>query len=153
MIITDRDHVLDYLGLSERLDKALRFIADQKFQGFEDGEYLIDSRDVRVKIQHIQTKLAADAKLEAHNAFIDIQMPLEGTESVGWCFRGTALAETEAHPERDVWFYKGKVSTVELIAGELVILFPNDVHAPGLSIDSPARIRKAVFKIRIDEPI
>ena len=56
MIVTNREHALDYLGLNERLDKALRFIADTDIAALADGNHLIDGEDVRVKVQHMQTK-------------------------------------------------------------------------------------------------
>lgn len=149
MIVTNREHALDYLGLNERLDKALRFIADTDIAALADGNHLIDGEDVRVKVQHMQTKPLDAAKLEAHNDFADIQMLLEGEESIGWCFRTEKLKETEAAPERDIYFYEGEFAKLDLKPGQFVIVFPDDVHAPGLATDEPSGIRKAVFKVKL----
>ena len=105
MIITNKAHALDYLGISDRLDTALRYISNTDLNNLADGNHLIDGEDVRVKVQHMQTKPLEMAKLEAHNDFADIQMLLDGSECIGWCFRTDALTETEAAPERDIYFY------------------------------------------------
>ena len=149
MIVTNREHALDYLGLNDRLDKALRFIADTDIAALADGNHLIDGEDVRVKVQHMQTKPLEMAKLEAHNDFADIQMLLDGSECIGWCFRTDALTETEATPERDIYFYDGDFAKLTLRPGQFVIVFPDDVHAPGLAVDEPETIRKAVFKVKL----
>lgn len=39
MIVTNREHALDYLGLNDRLDKALRFIADTDIAALADGNH------------------------------------------------------------------------------------------------------------------
>lgn len=150
MIVTNASHALDYLGINGNLDKALKYIAETDFSALEDGGILIDGEDVRVNIKHMRTKLRSEAKLEAHGKFADIQMLLEGEETVGWCFRSPDLAETEAAPERDVWFYKGAWAPVELRPGQFVVVFPDDVHAPGLCTAAPEEIRKAIFKVRLD---
>ncbi len=150
MIVTNKDHALDYLGINGNLDKALHYIADTDFGALDDGNVLIDGQDVRVNIKHMRTKPASDAKLEAHDDFADIQMLLEGEETIGWCFRSTELRVTEAAPERDVWFYDGDWAALNLKPGHFVIVFPDDVHAPGLCTTAPQEIRKAVFKVRLN---
>lgn len=77
-------------------------------------------------------------------------MLLEGEETVGWCFRNDSLQVTEAAPERDVWFYDGSWAAIDLKPGHFVIVFPDDVHAPGLCTSAPGDIRKAVFKVRLN---
>ena len=149
MIVTNRDHALDYLGLGARMDRALRFIAETDIASLEDGNHLIEGEEVRVKVQHMQTKPLDAAKLEAHNDFADIQMLLEGEESIGWCFRTAELKETEAVPERDIYFYEGEFAKLDLKPGQFVIVFPDDVHAPGLATEAPSGIRKAVFKVKL----
>lgn len=149
MIVTNQAHVLDYLGINTNLDKALSFIAETDISSLDDGSYPIDGEDVRVKVQHMRTKNSQEARLEAHEAYADIQMLLEGTERIGWRFRGAGLCETEVAPERDIWFYEGSYEQLELRPGWLAIVFPDDVHAPGLCPEEPSSIRKAVFKVRL----
>lgn len=59
MIVTNKEHALDYLGINEGLDKALRFIAGTDFDTLEDGNVLIDGQDVRVNVKHMRTSRRA----------------------------------------------------------------------------------------------
>lgn len=149
MIISNKEHCLDYLGIHENLDKALRYINNTDFSKMTDDTYLIDGQDVRVKLQHMTTKQPADAKLEAHDAFADIQMVFEGEETILVCFRDGKLTLTESAPERDVSFFEGPAHPVKLTAGQFIVVFPDDVHAPGVCCGESAQIRKGVFKVRI----
>lgn len=149
MIISNREHCLEYLGIHENLDKALRYISETDFSKLADDIYLIDGEDVRVNVQHMTTKLPQDARLEAHDTFADIQMVFEGEETYLLCFRNGNLTVTESAPERDIAFYEGDAWPVKLTAGEFIVVFPEDVHAPGVCCGEPARIRKGVFKVRL----
>lgn len=149
MIISDKEHCLDYLGINENMDKALRFIKDNDFSRLADDTYPIDGEHVRVKVQHMTTKKPREAKLEAHDAFADIQMVFEGEETLLVCFRDGKLTQTESMPERDIHFFEGPSWPVRLSAGQFMIVFPNDVHAPGVCCGEPAEIRKGVFKVRL----
>lgn len=149
MIISNKQHALDYLGINENLDKALRYLHDTDFSQLEDGLHQIDGMDVRVNIRHMTTKPSCEAKLEAHDAFADIQMVFNGTENLLVCFRDDKLTLTEARPESDVYFYEGASSAVSLCADQFIIVFPDDVHAPGVCCDEPSLIRKGVFKVKL----
>ncbi|MBT7598814.1 MAG: DUF386 family protein, partial [Gemmatimonadetes bacterium] len=34
-------------------------------------------------------------------------------------------------------------------AGQFIVLWPQDAHMPGMAIDSPAPVKKAVFKVKL----
>ncbi|MDD2200338.1 MAG: YhcH/YjgK/YiaL family protein, partial [Bacteroidales bacterium] len=72
MIISDKDHCLDYLGINKYLDEALYFIHETDFLKIENGDYLINGEDVRVKVLSTITKHNDKVNLEAHNRFADI---------------------------------------------------------------------------------
>lgn len=149
MIISNKEHCLDYLGIHKNLDKALHYIHDTDFSQLADDTYFIDGEDVRVKVQHMTTKQPAEARLEAHDTFADIQMVFEGKEVILTCFRDGNLTLAEAAPERDISFFEGPADPVKLTAGQFIVVFPDDVHGPGVCCGEPARIRKGIFKVRL----
>ena len=93
---------------------------------------------------------AEAAKLEAHRHYIDIQIPLGGSEGYGW--RPTQeLTQSVAgyQAERDVEFFHDPASAhIHVRPGEFLILFPEDAHAP--LIGNEAEIKKLVFKIAVN---
>lgn len=147
MILSHLHQCKDYLGIHPNLDKALCWMADADFSQLPDGQILIDGQDVRVKISTMETKSVSQAKPEAHREFLDIQLLLHGREAYQVAFLDE-MQEMEARPEQDVWFYTGPCRQMELDPGQFLVVFPDDVHAPGLAPEEPAPIRKAVFKIR-----
>lgn len=149
MIISNKAHALDYLGISENLDKALKFIADTDFSNVDDGLLLIDGMDCRVKVQHMMTKEETEAKLEAHDLFADIQMVFDGQECYGLAFRDSFDGPFAEDKEKDVSFFAGSFKKYTLNSNEFLVVFPDDVHAPGICCDEPTEIRKGVFKIKL----
>lgn len=141
--------IRQYLGISPRLDKALTYLTDHDLSTIAPGRYPIDGDDVWVKISDITTKPEEEALYEAHENFIDIQMVIHGHEVIRCAFRRDMEGVLEAHPERDVTFFRGIGMPFSLTDGDYLILFPDDVHAPALCQQAPATVRKALFKVRV----
>ena len=54
----------------------------------------------------------------------------------------------EYDEEKDVEFLNGnKFNFVDVQEGDFVIFYPNDVHAPMLSVKEPEAIKKVIVKI------
>jgi YhcH/YjgK/YiaL family protein len=90
----------------------------------------------------------ADAKFEAHNSYIDIQVLISGVEQMGWKPRNTCTQpKGEFNTEKDVIFYNDKPDMYfQLQPGQFAIFYPEDVHAPMIG-EGP--IKKLVIKVKI----
>ncbi len=110
----------------------------------------IDGKNVYAIFQEYDTKLHENAKLEGHRAYADVQYIYEGSEIIGICDIRDIKAEPDYNAEKDIFFCQStKLSNVELAAGELAILEPQDLHAPCMCIGQPRRVKKIVFKVRL----
>ena len=90
-----------------------------------------------------------EAQPEAHLKHIDIQTPIDGSETYGWIDRGRLKNGLGYNEKRDIEFFDCEPETwLTLEPGEFTLFFPNDAHAP-LVGDRP-NIRKVVFKIRVE---
>lgn len=128
--------------------KALAFIAKNDLITFEKGTHMIEEGNLWVNIIEGQLKPREAAKLEAHNEFIDLQIPLSGPESFGTKRREDCTEpEGEFDSKGDCILYKD-VPTDYFSAepGEQIIFGPETAHAPMIG-EGP--IKKAVFKIRV----
>ncbi|MFR5871384.1 MAG: YhcH/YjgK/YiaL family protein [Alistipes sp.] len=89
------------------------------------------------------------APLEAHDRYIDVQIPLRvrGEERFGWRPRERCiLPRGEFDEAADIVFFDDKPSCyVSLHPGEFVVFFPEDAHAP---LIGSGNVRKAILKIR-----
>ena len=86
-----------------------------------------------VNVDEVTGKSREAAKLEAHNRFIDIQIPLLQEETFGWEERGRlAMEEEEGYQvQNDILFYQERPALYfTLPVGDFVIFFPEDAHAP-----------------------
>lgn len=146
MIYTTLDHVRQYYKISENLEKGLQFLTQTDLSKLEDGRIEIDGEKVFAILRHYDTR-PDNSTPETHQAYIDIQYAVDGKEYIGVAPL-TAMEETaEADPEGDIWFHHGKVDHLLLENDRLAILFPEDAHAPGIAVDTPAWIRKCVIKV------
>ena len=99
-----------------------------------------------VNFSQTQPKTKEEAKLETHNQFIDIQIPLSGVEVMGYTPR-TDLPEEEYNAEKDITFYKGLAKDyLTITPGMFAIFFPQDGHAPGVTSDG---VKKVIVKVRV----
>lgn len=96
-----------------------------------------------------RTRPALEASLEAHRTYIDVQVVLEGTETMGWSPLETCRDEARPYdPAKDIVFFRdAPASQFQVPAGHLVVFFPEDAHAP--LIGNGETIHKLVLKVRL----
>jgi len=148
MIIDSLENAYKYLDLHKSFAKAFQFINNTNFKTVEAGKYPIDGVNVHAAVSEKEGVEAADAKYEAHNLYIDIQVCPIGTETIGWRPRQKCKnVKAPYNPEKDVTFYETAPDTLfQLNAGQFVIFFPEDVHGPMIG-EGP--IKKLVVKVKI----
>jgi biofilm protein TabA len=104
------------------------------------------AKDLYLFGSEYQGKTREQARIEAHRRYIDIQIPVEGTEEMGWAdIRDSGEVVTPYNPDKDVEFYAGPVSTWFTVApGQFAIFFPEDAHQPGIG---QGTLKKIVVKV------
>ena len=127
---------------------AVKYIEEHDLSELEPGKHLIDGEDLFVNIVDAQLKTPEQARLEVHDRYIDIQVPLSGPESFGVKPRRECREpDGEFDPERDILFYKDKDwTTVTLQVGEAITFDPDTAHAP---LIGEGTIHKAIFKVKV----
>lgn len=140
-----------YAGLHPRFAAAFDFLkklpADQPA-----GRYEIEGDNSFALVQSYTTKPLAQAAFEAHKKYIDIQFIQAGRETLLWSPLVALTQVTKPYvEEKDVMFFAtpAQVTPVNLRAGEFVIFFPEDGHAPGVEYNGAGEVRKIVIKIRL----
>lgn len=128
--------------------KAKEFIENNDLNALPLGKHLIDGEDLFVNVVDCQMKTKEEARLEVHDAYIDIQIPLSKGENYGVKPRsGCTQPEGEMDNEKDILFYADKVENVITAeAGEIVTFAPETAHAP---LIGEGMIHKVIFKVRV----
>lgn len=148
MIIDTLSNTNKYVHLHKRFAKAFDFIKSQNLDTIEAGKYAIDGDELHASVAMKDGVSQADAKFEAHDHYIDIQVCPSGREELGWKPRQSCkVIKTEYNLEKDVIFYADKPDTYfQLSAGQFAIFFPEDVHAPMIGNGT---IKKLVVKVKL----
>lgn len=146
MILDTLDHAARYFVLHPRLERAFRALEAFDLEHLEPGRYEIDGQEIFLSLAHADLKPLAEAKLEVHNRYLDVQLVLEGRESFGWSPRAAlATPESDFDTERDIQFFADAPQTFYTLSpGQFTILLPEDAHAP---LAGEGSVRKAILKV------
>lgn len=147
MIFDKIENLKLYSKLDPRFDAIADFIAKNDMKTMETGSYEVCD-GVKVGISEYEPALGGD--YEAHRCYNDLQYAITGNEAIEVIPTADARNSTGYQP--DIEFFTDKVcgaSKIALDEGTFVFLAPQDAHKPCIKTSSD-KIRKAVFKIKID---
>lgn len=127
---------------------ALEYIKNTDLNALENGKHVIDGDNLWVNIVDSNMRTPDAARLEVHNQYIDIQIPLSKAESFGVKPRSACQTpDGEYNPEKDILFFQDKDwETVTVQQGEMITFEPEQGHAPLLG---EGTIHKAIFKVKV----
>lgn len=135
-----------YAALHPLFARAFDYIRDTDLFAVAPGRYDIVGDDLIVIVEQVPAKMKDMVKLEAHRKYIDIQLVLEGDETMGWKPLADCLNPVDEYSEeKDIrFFHDAPASWLPVPPGHFCIFFPEDAHAP---LVGKGTIRKVIFKI------
>lgn len=138
-----------YESLHPLFPRAFDYIRDTDLSALAPGIHPIIDQQLFVIVEVASGRTRAEAKLEAHRRYIDIQLVLEGVDEMGWKALADCHQPLDEHDaERDIRFFADGVTTwISTPPDHFCIFFPEDAHAP---LVSEGAIRKVIFKIAVD---
>jgi len=148
--------ILDHLRYAERYTAlhpgfapAFEYLAQTPLQTLAAGRHEIDGDRLFVMINRGRGRGHAEAKLETHRRYIDIQMVIEGTDDIGW--KPAHLCQQvnlSYSPEQDLALFADPPTAWLAVAPQnFAIFFPEDAHAP---MGGEDELTKAVVKVAIN---
>ena len=135
-------------GMHPAFKMVFDFIGRTDFSHMPAGRIALDGEKVFINLDEPEGTTREEQVLEVHRRYIDIHVPLDAVEEVGW----KPLEEIEhfsvaydatldrAFSDDRPRFY------ASVRPGEFCIVFPEDGHAPAIA---PHPFRKLVAKIRV----
>ena len=148
MILSKLNGQDDFSVYPAAIQRAIQWLKTTDVLALEAGKVQIEGTDMYALVQDITTK--AEAKAEAHDHYLDLFYWPEAGERIGVAPRTGRETISEAHPEKDKINYSAveEETVFTVYPGDFVVLFPWDIHRPGLIMDAePATFRKIVMKI------
>jgi YhcH/YjgK/YiaL family protein len=138
-----------YANLTPRIKRAFEYTQQADLLGMALGHYELDGKNLYVIVQEYSSKLKEQGRWEAHRHYIDLQYIVQGIERMGYARLGR-LQQGDYNPDKDFLALSGEGDFVTLQSGDFMLLWPEDGHMPGIAVESPVYVKKAVVKISLD---
>lgn len=147
MILDTLDRLECYGYISPMMDKVLDFFRKTDLATLKPGRIDLQGDDLFVNVNRQDAQTRDEAPIEAHQGYIDIQVPISSDEEMGFISAPFMPAPSKAYnADRDVAFYPGLCDTyLNVRKGMFVVFFPGEGHAPAITRDG---ILKLIVKIR-----
>lgn len=143
MIIDTVQAIHRYAALGPNYAKAAAFLQQTDLSALCPGKIEIDGDNVFANLADLYLE-RTEMAWESHRKYTDIQVILQGEEKFGWVERaefGPLEGDFQRCTPLDIPF------VFILQAGQFVLYFPGEPHAPGNPAAVPGLCRKLVIKV------
>lgn len=142
-----------YKGMNPHLDTAIDFILTHDLDALPLGRTEIDGANVFLNKMEATTLPASEKQFEMHRKYMDIQIDLQGSESIETGDVG-AFHCSDFSVETDVGFGDCPVvASCTLTPGSFTVCLAGEPHKPGITAGSGTSLVKCVLKVRAQEEL
>jgi YhcH/YjgK/YiaL family protein len=152
MIQTTVENLSRYESLNPLFPAAFAALKALAAETFTKGRHEVDGDRIFINAAEYETKPASESCMEHHRRYIDVMWMVSGEEIIGVCpvvqlkeFTKPYSEEIEAALAKLVPVY----TEAKVTAGDVVILFPEDAHAPCMQLNGPSDVRKLIAKVEV----
>ena len=141
-----------YCAMHEKFPEAFEFLKNYKDGSLPLGRHELDGDRLYAVIQEYTIEPDKKGIFEGHERYIDIQYIVSGTEKIGCVNVKTAVVDKPYDANIDAALYSGSEKSFDLLLsdGDFAILYPEDIHRPGMpALDSATLIKKIVVKVKV----
>ncbi len=139
--------------LPAQLRQAIDYVKDHVNDTTPVGKYEIDGNRLFYMVSEDMTEPFAARRAEYHARCLDIQIILKGQEGMTFSTQPAGKPDTDWLADKDIAFLPAGIDekTVLLNEGDFVVFWPGTVHKPLCANGQPAKVRKVVVKIRVND--
>lgn len=102
-------------------------------------------------VQEGATRPYEEGKLETHCRYMDVQIMLEGAETVYYADMEGLEVTVPYKNDADIVFYGQGGQPAQIKAGMFYAVMPHDAHMPCIHLNGEGAFRKIVLKIKVAE--
>lgn len=147
MIIDELNNSGRYRELHPLFGEVFDYLGGLDYQSLKTGRTECCGGLFYINVDEVEMRPSCEAFPEAHNRYIDIQVPITREELVGYLPRSSCAHVRSESSERDIVFYDDSPdSYFKLAPGSFAIFFPEDAHAP---IIGEGLTKKIVVKVPV----
>lgn len=151
MIFGNKDNLKEFPYIEQAVMECFEYAKKHDLAAFEKGSHEIDGERLFVNIVEYTTTTPEERFWEAHKNYLDVHLMLHGNEQIDLNF--IQNMEQKDFVEKDDFLpLEGpKNASVILRDGDFLICYPSDGHRTAVAVDGPEAIKKAIFKVRIEQ--
>lgn len=150
MIVDRIERIASYNGLVPGFQEAVEFalsLADKPLGRYECDK--LPAGTAYAMVQEGDTMPYEDGRLEAHRVYMDVQLMLDGGETVYYTdIDGLETSEPYSE-DADIMFFGKGGQPARIEKGMFYLVLPQDAHMPCRQLDGPGRFRKVVLKLKV----
>ena len=140
----------DYDFLPAAVQECFAYAASHDLSVYEKGSHPIDGDRLFVNIVEYETTAPEKRFWEAHRQYLALHLMLRGPEQIDVNFIDNMEQQTFVPKDDFLPLTGGPNGHAVLEAGDFLLCYPKDAHRTAVQVEQPVRIKKAIFKIRID---
>ena len=139
----------DYGYLEAEVLKCFEYGKNHDLLSYEKGSHEIDGDNLFVNIVEYETTAPENRFWESHRKYLDLHLMLKGPEQIDVNFIDN-MEQKEFVDEDDFLPLEGEPNShVVPTEGDFPLCYPKDAHRTAVQVNTPAAIKKAIFKIKI----
>ena len=149
MILTNLQNTERYEGLHPLFKTLFDYVKTHNLLEAPLGRIELDGDNLFINNTNPTCIPPEDQVLEMHRDYIDVQILLEGEETVGWKALEDIEHLTKEYEKEGDCALSDDTPTcyLQIHPGQVYILYPEDPHAP---IIGEGKLRKAIGKVKIN---
>lgn len=135
MILDTLENARLYESIHPRFKKAFDFLLNTDLVELPLGKIELDGSNLFINVVEVAGKTADVARMETHNNYIDIQVPVGAVETMGWIAGNKLQQVTDLYNiDNDITFFADKAINYFVVQPfEFAVFFPADGHQPGIA--------------------
>ena len=142
---------VDNEEMARRVNEAVKYLAELDVSEEDAGKKVVVNDKFFYSILSYNTKPANECKLESHRKYIDIQIIVDGEESIEVVDISKLKVKECYDEEKDVIFWRNpnRMAKCTLRAGDYIVLYPENAHRGAVTIKQTNRVLKIVGKVAL----
>ena len=148
MIIDNLSNARQYFSLHPSFSEVFSYLDSIDWNNLTTGVIKLNGEQLKITISESEMKTKDEAKLESHQKFIDIQIPVTKSETFGWHSLRTLKESVNGYDDaKDIEFFDDEPTAyITVQPGEFAVFFPGDGHAP---LVGEGKIKKIIVKVAV----
>lgn len=142
---------VDNEEMARRVNEAVKYLTELDVSEEDAGKKVVVNDKFFYSILSYNTKPANECKLESHRKYIDIQIIVDGEESIEVVDISKLKVKECYDEEKDVIFWRNpnRMAKCTLRAGDYIVLYPENAHRGAVTIKQTNRVLKIVGKVAL----